>query len=105
MGFHRNRSSHDARDQPRHGHVLGHLEVERDGDHGELASVVNGCWAPWHYCLDTMFKLQHLLQAFITRPCHWNSTIRFVIKGVDVRAGARSSEQTQGPNLQTGTMF
>lgn len=56
LGFRRNRSSHDARDQPRHGNVLGHLEVERDGDHGELVSVFSGFRAPCHYCSGTMFK-------------------------------------------------
>ena len=43
LGSHRDRSSHDTRDQPRHGDVLGHLEVERDGDHGELMSGFNSC--------------------------------------------------------------
>lgn len=89
MGFHRNCSSHDTRDQPGHGNVLGHLEVERDGDHGELISSFNSFWAPRHYFLDTMFKLQSLLQTFLTVPWCWNSRICSVIRETAGRAGAQ----------------
>lgn len=65
LGFRRNRPSHDARDQPRHGHVLGHLQVERNGDHGELASGFDGCRAPWRYRLHAVCKLQHPLRTFL----------------------------------------
>lgn len=34
----RNRSSHDPRHKPRHGHVLGNVTLEPHGDHGETVS-------------------------------------------------------------------
>lgn len=68
LGFHRNCPSHDTRDQPRHGNVLGHLEVERDGDHGELIPGFNSCWALCHCFLETTFKLQSLLR--LLSQCH-----------------------------------
>lgn len=39
LAFHRNCSSHDTRDKPRNGDVLGNLAVECYGDHGNSISV------------------------------------------------------------------
>lgn len=47
----RNRPSHDPRDQPRHGHVLGDVALEPHGDHGEtrqpsLTTSLGVCGSP-----------------------------------------------------------
>lgn len=44
---------HDARHQPGHGHVLGHIALERHGDHGEwhLQGSLHPCSASICWCL------------------------------------------------------